>query len=335
MIYSEVIIVGGGPAGSTCAWQLKKNKIDCIILDYAKFPRTKLCAGWITPKVIKRLQLKDYPHKIISLKTIHVSFFGIKIKRRTSEYSIRRYELDDWLLKRSNAKVYKHKVINIKKEESKESKEGSHYIIDNKYKCKYLIGAGGTICPVYTTFFRKINPRSKKHLAVCMEQEFKYEYKKKDCRLWFFDNGLNGYSWYVPKGNGYINVGIGGLPGDKKSDIQEQWNYFIKKLKKLSLIHDFNFNPKGYIYYTKNNANVKRYRLGNAFIVGDSAGLATNDLAEGIGPAVESGILAANSIINGTKYSLKSVKNNSCPILLSYLIRLGGKINQAISFFKR
>ncbi len=64
MIHSQVIIVGGGPAGSTCAWMLQRHGIDCIILDKQPFPRTKLCAGWTTPRVIRDLQMdvERYPH---------------------------------------------------------------------------------------------------------------------------------------------------------------------------------------------------------------------------------------------------------------------------------
>ena len=47
-------------------------------------------------------------------------------------------------------------------------------------------------------------------------------------------------------------------------------------------------------------------RVGNAFLVGDAAGLATRDLCEGIGPAVRSGLLAADAIALGRPYSLES-----------------------------
>ncbi|MCK4821330.1 FAD-dependent oxidoreductase, partial [bacterium] len=50
MINTDVIIVGGGPAGATCAWRLRQSNIRCIILDKQRFPRTKICAGWITPE---------------------------------------------------------------------------------------------------------------------------------------------------------------------------------------------------------------------------------------------------------------------------------------------
>ena len=48
-------------------------------------------------------------------------------------------------------------------------------------------------------------------------------------------------------------------------------------------------------------------RLENAFIVGDSVGLATRDMCEGIGPAVRSGLRAANSIVNDGQYSLSDL----------------------------
>jgi hypothetical protein len=50
-----------------------------------------------------------------------------------------------------------------------------------------------------------------------------------------------------------------------------------------------------------------------------STGLATRGMGEGIGPAVESGLLAANALIQGSEYSLKSVTRSSLfNILLSH-----------------
>jgi NADPH-dependent 2,4-dienoyl-CoA reductase/sulfur reductase-like enzyme len=58
----DVVIVGGGPAGSTCAWKLRKADLDVVIVDKATFPRDKVCAGWITPQVLDDLQIdrNDY-----------------------------------------------------------------------------------------------------------------------------------------------------------------------------------------------------------------------------------------------------------------------------------
>jgi flavin-dependent dehydrogenase len=52
-------------------------------------------------------------------------------------------------------------------------------------------------------------------------------------------------------------------------------------------------------------------RIGNAFVTGDAAGLATRDLCEGIGPAIRSGQLAAKSILSGAPYSLADVTGSS------------------------
>ena len=53
----DVLMVGGGPAGSTCAWKLRQAGADVLVVDQATFPRDKVCAGWITPPVIETLRL--------------------------------------------------------------------------------------------------------------------------------------------------------------------------------------------------------------------------------------------------------------------------------------
>ena len=51
----DVLIVGGGPAGSTCARTLQRAGLDVLIMDKSVFPRDKVCAGWITPQVVQEL----------------------------------------------------------------------------------------------------------------------------------------------------------------------------------------------------------------------------------------------------------------------------------------
>ena len=59
MEYCDVLIVGGGPAGSTLAWRLRNCGLDTVILDKSTFPREKVCAGWITPAVTDLLHIDD------------------------------------------------------------------------------------------------------------------------------------------------------------------------------------------------------------------------------------------------------------------------------------
>ena len=64
--------------------------------------------------------------------------------------------------------------------------------------------------------------------------------------------------------------------------------------------------------------------LFRSFIAGDAAGLSTKDMAEGIGPAVKSGLMAADAIVNGTPYDLSGINSKSFDtkrLMLSWLTR--------------
>ena len=307
MLEAEVIVVGAGPAGSACAWKLNQNGIETVLLDKRDFPRQKLCAGWITPAVLKNLQLEkeEYPHGILTFRRLFFHVYGRRLPIPTRQYSVRRYEFDHWLLKRAAVPLHRHKVQDIKK-------ENGDYIIDNAYRSKYLVGAGGTHCPVYRTFFKEINSRLSYRLITTIEEEFKYDYHDADCHLWFFENNLPGYAWYVPKADGYLNVGIGAKFQTLKKrgqTIRRHWDYFIEKLAQLSLVAGHTYQPRGYNYYLRQP--LPAGHLDNAFVIGDAAGLATLDMGEGTGPAIESGLLAAKTILTGRKFTTKSITRYS------------------------
>ena len=304
---AEVIIIGGGPAGSSCAWRLRRHNIDSLILDAKTFPRTKLCAGWITTDVVQDLEIDipSYPHSFMSFNGIRVHLYGLGFHLNTVQHSIRRYEFDDWLLHRSGAEMIQHEAKNI-------THQNGYYIIDDMYRCQYLVGAGGTKCPVYRRLFRELNPRTKTLQAVTLEQEFAYDWHNSDCHLWFFDKGLPGYSWYVPKANGYINIGIGAMANklkQRKDDIKHHWAYLTEVLDKNGFIAQREYKPTGYSYYLRADTDIAR--SDNAFVIGDAAGLATRDLCEGIGAAVRSGLLAADAIAEKEEYNLNSVRGYS------------------------
>jgi glycine/D-amino acid oxidase-like deaminating enzyme len=58
----DALIIGGGPAGSTCGTALRRGGMQVAVLDQPTFPRDKDCAGWITPAVPQTLglDLADY-----------------------------------------------------------------------------------------------------------------------------------------------------------------------------------------------------------------------------------------------------------------------------------
>lgn len=308
---TDVLVIGGGPAGSSCAWRLRQHGVETVLLDAQPFPRLKLCAGWITPNVLADLQFDpaQYPHRFNTFEKLVVHMFGLRVNVKTTQHSIRRFEFDDWLLRRSGVPVIQHNVREI-------VKDGENYLIDGQYRAKYLVGAGGSKCPVYRSLFRDVSPRAHTQQIVALEHEFPYQYSDPQCHLWFFRNKLPGYSWYVPKADGYLNIGIGGMAQvliDRGDDIRRHWERFIGDMERTGLAQTGSVQPKAYSYYLRDKSVT--VRNGNAFIVGDAIGLATADLGEGIGAAVQSGLRAADAISSGSAYSIKGIPRFTVPLL--------------------
>jgi flavin-dependent dehydrogenase len=305
--HTDVLVVGGGPAGAACAWRLRQRGVDCLILDRQPFPRAKPCAGWITPHVLRDLDLApaDYPGGLTTFGALFISIRGFRFRLPTRQHAIRRWEFDDWLLRRSGAPFYRHQVHAI-------SRANGEYVVDGAFAAKYLVGAGGTRCPVYRTFFREASPRDGGSLIVTLEQEFPYPHSDSHCRLWFLEHGLPGYAWYVPKANGIVNVGIGGKAGPLQARgdrLKRHWELLLAKLDRLGLVRGHAFRPRGYAYYVRQAR--PEVRRENALIAGDAVGLATLDMGEGIGPAIRSGLLAAEAILNGGDYDVRAIPRTS------------------------
>ncbi len=311
---TEVLIVGGGPAGASCAWKLKKHGVDFILLDKAEFPRFKPCAGWVTPQVLRDCELspETYPGGITHFSSFQVSIKDLNFTLRTNQYAIRRYELDNWLLQRVSANYVNHIVRSIRSEQGQ-------FVVDEEYSAKYLVGAGGTHCPVAREVFKGSGVERNGSMIVAMEEEFPYEYSDPRCYLWFLQNGLPGYAWYVPKANGYVNIGVGGseMKFKRNNDsIKKHWALLMEKLTSMGLVTDREYKPVGYSYFLKGRSTA--FRNGNAFLVGDAAGLATIDMGEGIGPAIQSGIRVAEAIRLGKEVNLIRISKFSFPSLLGF-----------------
>jgi flavin-dependent dehydrogenase len=247
------------------------------------------------------MEISAYPHSFLTFDEIHAHIGPYTHRMQAVQHSIRRFEFDAWLLQRSGAAVHRHDVRSI------ERRDGQ-YVVDDRFSAPYIVGAGGTRCPVYRSFFREANPRAQALQAVTLEQEFPYEWQDGTCHLWFFEGGLPGYSWYVPKGNGWLNVGIGGMKtqlGRRDEHIRSHWERLTGRLGK-DKVRGHRFEPKGYSYYLRGDIRVAE--RDGAYITGDALGLATRDLCEGIGPAIRTGIDAARCIESGSRYDPRPVE---------------------------
>ncbi len=295
----DVLIIGGGPAGATLAQTLKDTDLKIAILDKQTFPRQKVCAGWVTPDVMRTLNvdLDDYASGRV-LQKIH----GFKISQLGQKqleshypgepvsYGIRRIEFDDYLLQRCGAKLILGEAF------TKMEKTSKGWQVNNQYNAKLVVGAGGHFCPVA----RAIGAKGVSELAVAA-QEIEFEMtaqQKQNCTIkaevpeLFFTPDLAGYGWVFRKGD-YLNIGLGREDKSKlSSHVKSFCEYLISEGKVPADISD-KFNGHAYLLYPH---AVRKMIADNVLLIGDSAGLAYPQSGEGIRPAIESAILAARVI---------------------------------------
>ena len=138
------------------------------------------------------------------------------------------------------------------------------------------------------------------------------------CRLWFFEHGLPGYSWYVPKAGGHLNVGVGGIAAKLKAKgdaIRAALAGAAGEARQAGLGPGSDLGRRRLHLLPARPPRCRPPR--RAYLAGDAAGLATTDLAEGIGPAVQSGLAVAEAIATGTDPSFAHIGRKSLPPMLA------------------
>lgn len=322
MEYYDVLIVGGGPAGSSCAWRLRNSGLNVGILDKAHFPRDKVCAGWVTPAVMQtlRIDLDDYADRhvlqpITGFRTsmLEQSSVGTDYPETVS-YGIRRCEFDNYLLRRCGARLHLNEAMDSLERISK------GWIVNGQYHASLLIGAGGHFCPVVRALDSKHSDGES--VVAAREIEFRLNQQQlKECNVdpqvpeLFFCNDLTGYGWVFRKGD-YLNIGLGREDKNHLPAHLDAFCEFLKTQGKIPEDIDGKFKGHAYLLY----GHTPRHIIDeHALFIGDAAGLAYPQSGEGIRPAVESGILAAETILQVQgDYSLQVLKAYEAKIIGRY-----------------
>lgn len=314
MNHCDVLVVGGGPAGSSLAWSLRNSGLEVIIMDRNRFPRNKVCAGWITPAVINTLQINinDYArHNVIqAVHGFRISLMGeddveVYYPGKPISYGIRRCEFDRYLLNRTRARIIED--LSLKSLDRKDK----YWCVNDDIQTRLVVGAGGHFCPVAKYINNDMKNLSEKIVAQEIEVECTDE-ELSECNIdrtmpeLFFCEDLKGYGWIFPKGN-FLNIGLGREDTKQLSGHVQFFCDFLKRNKKIPERLPIKFNGHAYQLYQ----HAPRQIVADAMLlVGDAAGLAYSQSGEGICPAIESGIMAAK-IIEEAKgdYSKDQIKN--------------------------
>ncbi len=320
----DAIIVGGGPAGSMCASVLVKAGINTLLLDRATFPRVKLCGGWLSAPFWDVLGIlpEEYTQQLWKFNRLHICYHGKNYTIKSHGYFVRRYQFDEFLLKRSKVQIVEgYNVRQITKDT-----EG-YWVIDNQYRAKYLIGAGGTHCPVARTIFPD------RDNVQCGTQEREFEGNAEDIAAYragedgepviLLHDDMKGYSWNVPKGN-WLNVGTGTLVARQVLPAWENARAFFQGNGTPGTVppssHSMLDKMKGHGYIFFNTDHLDYCQADNVFLVGDALGLAEPLTGEGILPSILSGKLCGTAIAEGKPETYRD-RLRTHPIISDYRVQ--------------
>jgi geranylgeranyl reductase family protein len=293
----DVVIVGAGPAGSSCAWKLAESGVDALVVDRARFPRDKTCAGWITPSVLETMQIPVDQYRQGRVLEPIVGFRVGMIGRQSMEvpfdrpvsYGIRRCEFDRYLIERSGVEFRAETAVTSLR------RDGDRWIVNDQIETPVIVGAGGHFCPVA----RAINPRTRPGPVVVTEEaEFRLD-GASDCPArsgvpeFYFTPDLKGYGWVFRKGR-YVTVGLGRQDPNQLHGHVRTFLEFLEGQGRGFSAQTAKWKGHAYLLYGHSPRHVVD---AGVLLAGDAAGLAHPRSGEGIRPAIESGVLAAETIL--------------------------------------
>ncbi|HLP98915.1 MAG TPA: NAD(P)/FAD-dependent oxidoreductase [Sideroxyarcus sp.] len=234
----EVLVIGGGPAGSTIAALLAQRGRDVLMLEKAKHPRFHIGESLLPMNMplfeqlgvaedIKRIGMVKLGAEFVSPwhgAPVMIDFGNAMDNTYPSAYQVRRDEFDEILFKNAAAKgarvVEECKVTDIRFQPGAEAvvtalgKDGQQRI-----RARFVVDASGRDTFLSSHF--QMKHRNKKHNSAAMFGHFTGAKRLEgevegNITLFWFDHG---WFWFIPLADGSTSVGA------------TCWPYYMKQLK--------------------------------------------------------------------------------------------------------
>ena len=288
----DVIVTGGGPAGSTAARTAALRGLDVMILDKSPFPRYKPCGGALSLKALSMLDRPLPPQvlerKITGARVHYRDLVAERHKGYEITWLINRSAFDQHLLEKallSGARAMTEKVLDFRDSGelvSVQTKEGI-------YKSRFLVVASGC----QDALKKEIaGPESRESMGLCLVSEIETEEERIVESLGsaldiHFGVAEGGYGWIFPH-RGYCSVGIGGLASSLPHPRQAMRRFLRENGFPEGSRISGHLIPQG--------GNKRRVARGRVLLAGDAAGLVDPFTGEGIYYALASGKIAGEMV---------------------------------------
>ncbi len=289
LLMYDCIIVGGGPAGSSAAYHLAKTGRTVLLLEKSALPRYKPCSGAVSPSVAQWFDFDFAPAIDAQVRRVRYTWqLGDAVDGQLETdpiWMVNRAVFDQFLIEQAQAQGAQ---VKDRMAVSAIESQGDSWQVntaDGSFTCCYLIAADGAQGPMADWLgFRRHKLREAGVLEIATADPV-------ENGAFSFEFGLvkNGCLWSFPKRQGY-SLGIGNFIGSPPKDIKTP-------LSQYAAAFDLSFEQgKLYTHPLKLWDGNHALHTHRALLVGEAAAIVDPLTAEGIRPALYSGMVAAQAI---------------------------------------